>query len=195
MQKRNHPKKGSIIKVEPIRKQLDINLIKSRLLDNPRNFALFTLGINTNLRAADIANLTVAQVKDVKPGGSLEIRERKTGKIRRITLNNGVYTAIQHLLDTANLNLSDPLFKSQRGGRLAVPSINRLVKGWCDDIRLPGNYGSHTLRKTWGFHAYKAGIDLPRLMICFNHSSQRQTLDYLCIQDPQIREVYLKVEL
>jgi integrase len=74
---------------------------------------------------------------------------------------------------------------------LTVPSVIRLVKAWCKAINLQGNFGSHTLRKTWGYHQRVTfGTDIPRLMICFNHSSQRQTLDYLCVQPEEIKDVY-----
>jgi hypothetical protein len=56
---------------------------------------------------------------------------------------------------------------------------------------LKGNYGSHTLRKTFGYHQRVTfGVDLPRLMVVFNHSTQKQTLDYLCIQPKEIKDVY-----
>ncbi|MEZ4529067.1 MAG: site-specific integrase [Desulfobacterales bacterium] len=187
--------KGGSCKVEPIRLQKDIDRIKNILKDQPRNLALFMFGINTNLRASDLVRITVNQVSGLKPGDSFEIREQKTGKPRRITLNSGLHQAVNAWLDVADPNDDDPLFRSQRGAGLAVSSVHRLVKGWCRQIGLRGNYGSHTLRKTWGYHAWKKGIDIPRLMVIFNHSSQKQTLDYLCIQAEEIREVYLKVEL
>jgi site-specific recombinase XerD len=85
----------------------------------------------------------------------------------------------------------DYLFQSQRRHVLTTPSVHKLVKGWCNEINLKGNYGSHTLRKTWGYHQRVTfGVDLPRLMACFNHSTQRQTLDYLCIQPEEIGDVY-----
>ena len=56
-EKQNHPKKGTRIKVEPIRKPKDIQTIKKLLVDNPRDFCLFILGINTNLRASDLLGL------------------------------------------------------------------------------------------------------------------------------------------
>ncbi|MEZ4527698.1 MAG: site-specific integrase [Desulfobacterales bacterium] len=187
--------KGSSCKVEPIRLQKDIDRIKNILKNQPRNLALFMFGINTNLRASDLVRITVGQVSGLKPGDSFEIREQKTGKLRRITLNNGLHQAVNAWLDVADPNDDDPLFRSQRGASLTVGSVHRLVKAWCREIGLRGNYGSHTLRKTWGYHAWKKGIDIPRLMTVFNHSSQKQTLDYLCIQAEEIREVYLKVEL
>ena len=50
----NHPKKGSSIKVDPIKSLKDIKAIKKLLHDKPRDLCLFTLGINTNLRASDL---------------------------------------------------------------------------------------------------------------------------------------------
>ena len=187
----NHPKKGSTIKVEPIKKLKDIKAIKKLLANKPRDLALFTIGINTNLRASDLLRLRVAKVKDLKAGDTVEIKEKKTGKARRITLNKTCIKAIKNLLDLKLYHDNDHLFQSQRRHVLTVPSVHKLVKSWCNEINLKGNYGSHTLRKTWGYHQRVTfGVDLPRLMVCFNHSTQRQTLDYLCIQPEEIKDVY-----
>ena len=188
----NHPAKGSQIAVEPIRKKKDIKLLKKALEDKPRDLCLFTLGINTNLRASDLLKITYDQVVDLKPGDDLFKKEQKTGKGRRITINNTVYEAIQGLLNSGiEYAPGDFLFKSQRGKALTVPSVSRMVKQWCQAINLKGNYASHTLRKTWGYHQRVTfGVGLPELMVCFNHSSQKQTLDYLCIQPEEIEAVY-----
>ena len=180
----NHPKKGSQIKVEPIRKRKDIDLIKKLLSDKPRDLALFILGINTNLRASDLLRLTVGHVKHLNEGDALEIKEKKTGKSRRITLNKACIESIRGILEADEHQDAEYLFKSQRGAVLIVSTVSNMVKGWCKEINLKGNYGSHTLRKTFGYHQRVTfGVDLPTLMVCFNHSTQKQTLDYLCIQD------------
>ena len=187
---RNRPEKGSHIKVDPIKRRKDIESIKKLLDDDPRNSALFTIGINTNLRASDLLRIKVGQVRDLKPGDEIELKEKKTGKSRRITMNKASVQAIQRLLASRPYADEDLLFTGQRGP-LTVPSVHRLVKGWCKMINLRGNYGSHSLRKTWGYHQRVTfGVDIPRLMVCFNHSTQRQTLDYLCIQPDEIKDVY-----
>ncbi len=188
----NHPEKGSTIKVEPIRSKEDIKTIKKLLADHPRNYCLFVLGINTALRASDLIKLTVGQVKDLNFGDTLELREKKTKKNRQITLNRAVVDAIQNLLANGDFKDSSlPLFMGQRGP-LTVPTINRLVKTWCEKLNLNGNYGSHTLRKTFGYHKrVTSGYDLATLVDVFGHSSQKQTLLYLCIQPEEIRDVYL----
>jgi len=192
----NRPKKGSVIAVEPIRSEKDIKLIKKLLADKPRDLALFTFGINTNLRACDLVRLTVGQVRHLKPGDHVNaFRERKTGKVRAITINKTVYEAIQRLLATMpSVQDGEPLFQSRKGsGMLSVPYVNLLVKSWCKEINLRGNYGSHTLRKTFGYiHRTVFNTDIPTLMQMFNHSSQKQTLKYLGIQPSEIQDAYLK---
>ena len=189
----NRPAAGSTIKVDPIKSKKDIAAIKKILADNPRDLALFTVGINTNLRASDLLRITAGMVRGLNAGDEIELREQKTGKLRRITLNKACIDAIRALLASRQYQDGDSLFRGQRG-TLTVPSINRLVKGWCQAINLRGNYGSHSLRKTWGYHQRVTfGTDIPTLMVCFNHSTQRQTLDYLCIQPEEIRGVYENV--
>lgn len=192
----NHPKKGSTIKVEPIREQKDIKLIKKLLADKPRDLAIFTLGTNTNLRASDLLRITVGQVRHLKPGEHFTIREKKTGKLKSITINKTVHDSIGEMLFSAmpDAGDNDYLFQSRKGGGpLSVPYLNSLVKSWCREINLKGNYGSHTMRKTFGYmHRTLFNTDIPTLMTMFNHSSQKQTLTYLGIQPAEIKDAYMR---
>lgn len=191
----NHPAEGSQIKVDPIRDLKDVQKIKKHLADKPRDLALFVLGINTNLRASDILQITVGQVRHLNPGDHFSLKEQKTGKAKSVTINKTVYEAIRALLHTMQ-DAADtaPLFQSRKGGAaLTVPSLNKLVKSWCDHFRIPGNFGSHTLRKTFGYmHRTVHGTSIPILMEMFNHSTQKQTLAYLGIQPEEIKDAYLK---
>ena len=186
----NHPKKGSNITVQPIREIEKIEEIKKMLLKNPMYFCLFVIGINTNLRASDLVKLTAGQVRGVKPMGEITLNERKTGKHRRITLNGTCVMAINNLLAQREYKDTDPLFQGQRGP-IRPNSINRLVKQWCRAVGLKGNYGAHTLRKTFGYHQFNTfKVKLPLLMMSFNHGSQRQTCDYLGIQPEELKSIY-----
>ena len=148
----NRPLKGEQIKVEPIKDVKDIKAIKKLLSDNPRDYALFVVGINTNLRASDLLGITAGQVRNLQPMDEITLKERKTGKGRRISLNKACVEAIKSLLGSQPYKDEESLFKGQRG-TLTVPSVNRLVKSWCSSVNLKGNYGSHSLRKTWGFYS------------------------------------------
>jgi len=190
-QAQNHPKKGSTIKVEPIRDVKAIRRIKKILADNPRDFCLFTLGINTAYRANEILSIKVRDVEHLNVGGVLEVKQSKVNKYRGVTLNTNVIEAITALLSSRIYHPDDFLFYSQRADKLTVESVNHFVKQWCLDVGLKGNYGSHSLRKTWGYHQrVQKNAPVPLLMEAFGHSTQKQTLDYLGIQSHEIQALY-----
>lgn len=191
----NRPKKGSVIRVEPIRSLEAIAKIKRMLARHPRDLLLFVFGINTNLRACDLLALLIGVVRYLQVGQTLVVRERKTGKLRRITLNRVVVEAIRvWLAARPDLDDASPLFPSRKGGKpLCVSTLNNMVKRWCREAGLRENYGCHTLRKTFGYiHRTVFRTDVPTLMVLFNHSSQRQTLEYLGIQEVEMVQAYLK---
>ena len=192
----NRPKKGSIIKVDPIRDTKDIKNIKRLLADRPRDLAIFITGINTNLRASDLLKIRVGQICHLQPGEHFTVREKKTKKLKNITINKTVLDAMKNLLATMPECTDDTfLFLSRKGENkpLNVATLHKMVSGWCAEINLRGNYGSHTLRKTFGYvHRTVFGTDIPTLMTMFNHSTQRQTLTYLGIQEEEIKDAYLR---
>jgi integrase len=126
----NRPKPGDQTKVEPIRELKDVKAIKKMLNGNPLYQALFTIGINTNLRAGDLLQIKAGQVQNIKPMDEIELREQKTGKNRRISLNKACVEVIIKLLASRPYQDEEPLFIGQRG-RLTVPSVHRLIKTWC----------------------------------------------------------------
>ena len=192
----NHPKKGSAIKVEPIRSKAAIERIKADLLYRKkyRDFCLFTLGINTAYRANELLSLTLGKVAELEAGDTLELKQSKNKKHRMVTVNRTVLDAIQQYLKhdyrMRSCNVQSPLFYSAKGGALTVPTVSVMVKEWCEGAGCKGNYGSHSMRKTWGWHQYKRGTAIPLLMEAFGHHTQAQTLEYLCIQADEIKAVY-----
>ena len=186
----NHPKIGSATKVEPIRKKKDIEMIKGNLRNKPRDYCLFVLGINTAYRANELLSIKVDQVAHLTVGDRLEIKQSKNNRYRAVTLNKAAIGAIEILLDSYPYTQEDYLFYSQRAPRLGVPEVSHKVKNWCADLRLPGNYGSHTLRKTWGYWQYQRNTPIPLLMQAFGHQTQQQTMQYLGIQDKDIQEIF-----
>lgn len=198
----NHPQRGSSIKVEPIRSIDDISKMKTLLAHSPRDLALFTLGINTALRATELVSLTVGQVRHLLAGDDLIVKQSKNKKYRSVTLNQNAYEAVQLCLSNhpqAN-DPTNPLFYSKVTGRkLQSNTISKYMKRWCRLVNLEGNYASHTMRKTFGYHVYRNagrnGMRQPRiaeLMTAYGHATERQTLEYLCIQDRDISRLYME---
>lgn len=145
----NHPAKGSTIKVEPIRDLATIAVIKRRLAERPRDLCLFVLGINTAYRANELLSLTCGQVDYLRPGDVLALLQSKTRTHRAITLNHAaVATMAGWLAVHPDPRPGAPLFRSRSSRALTVSTVSNVVKGWCAEAGLHGNYGSHTLRKT-----------------------------------------------
>ena len=188
----NHPKKGASIKVDPIKNLDDIYRIKKMLSDNSRNLCLFTMGINTAYRANELVSIKVGQVDYLKTGDRLELKQSKNKKYRAITLNKNVIASLKNWLQHhPNPKPDMPLFLSRKtGDALTSIAITNLVKGWCADIGLRGNFGSHTLRKTWGYQAYTNGADILHIQGLMNHVSQHITLRYIGVTKTTIRQMY-----
>lgn len=194
----NHPKKGSALKVDPIKNEKDIKAIKKLLANTPRDLAIFCLGINTALRAGDLLKIKVADVRGLKEGDIFELKEQKTGKYRDVTLNKVSHKAVMSYLATRDDPEDDDwLFESRKrasksNGRLTVGSLNTLVKSWCEQINLSGKYGTHSLRKTFGYHQrVRFGMGTALLMQIYNHKSEWQTLNYLGIKKKELHEIQL----
>lgn len=143
------------------------------------------LGINTAYRANELLSLTCGQVAHLTPGDVLDLRQSKTKKHRAVTLNHAAVAVLQSWLAKHPDPRGDaPLLRSRTDRPLTISTVSNMVKRWCLEAGLHGNYGSHTLRKTWGFHQLRQNTEtrphmvLPILMQAYGHTSQGQTLDY-----------------
>ena len=188
----NHPRKGSRITVDPIRDLKAIRKIKRKLKKtSSRDLLLFTMGINNGLRVGDLLNLRVEDVVDFEQGETLQIKEQKTGKSNVLMINGEVHQALQKFIDETNPKDEDPLFRSKKTGKaLSVPYASQLIKSWCGSLK--GNFGSHTLRKTFGYiQRTEFGVGFDILCKRFGHSSPAITMRYLGIEDKEVNGILL----
>lgn len=188
--------------VEPIRDKKKINDIKKILRATTlRNYCLFTLGINSGLRISDLLNLKIEDVMDMKRKikDRITLREQKTGKVKNFPIADTAKKAIMEYLITRDFKLEEPLFLSRKekkgkktiGRQQAYIIINKIARM----IGLKGRFGTHTLRKTFGYHAYQSGIDISILQKLFNHSAPCVTLAYIGITQDDLDDVYLNLNL
>ena len=182
------------MEVNPIKDIEAISNLKKYLKKKPRDYALFVLGINTGLRIGDLRTLTVGQARGLSPMTDLVLKEEKTGKTRRITINQSAYDAMQYLLASMP-EAGDTLllFQSRTRGNqpLTVPYLSRLIKSWCRDVGIEDNCASHTLKKTFGFIQVQV-FGIPVYLLCkmFGHSSESITLKYIGLQEKDMKEAY-----
>lgn len=189
----NHPERGDNIAVDPIRKPKDISAIAKLNQDNPRDHLLFIMGVNNGLRIGDLVKLKVKDVKDSKIGDTVSIIEGKTGKKNVLVINKTVYKALKNYLEKVQPNDQDYLFPSRKGNsHLQSQAVSKLVKKWTKAINLKGNFGCHSLRKTFGFiQRTQFGVGFEILCKRYNHSSPSITMHYLGIQDKEVHGILM----
>jgi integrase len=190
----NHPKKGSRITVQPIRRESDIKSIKQYLKNDYRDLLLFTMGINNGLRISDLLKLKVGQVRTLRTGEYLVIREQKTGKDNVLMINKAVKSTLEAFLKDTKPSDEEYLFKSKKGNNqpLKREAVHRKIKGWGRLFKIKENIGSHSLRKTWGYmQRTKYGVGFEILCKRFSHSSPAVTMRYLGIEDKEVNGILL----
>lgn len=173
-------------KVEPIRNLNDLKKVESVLSNqNMRNLLFFTIGTNCGLRISDILALNV---EDVKNKNYIQIVEQKTGKFKKFPINSKLKPMFKEY--TKGRNLKEPLFKSVFNNRLERFAAYHIIKNACKEAGIEEKVGTHTLRKTFGYHHYRKYKDVALLQKIFNHSSPVITLNYIGIEQDQIDESY-----
>jgi integrase len=196
----NHPQKGSTTWVAPIRSKKAIENIKKRLLaTNTRDYLLFVLGINTAFRLVDLRQIKVVQVRDLKVGDSIVIKESKTKNYRRIALNPSSVDAVKLFLNSDDFRQDSEYLFAGRRGLLTVPTLSKLIKEWCTlepILKKTGeNHAGHTLRKTFVYWAYKSGVSLPMIMEVLGHGTEHQSLAYIGLLREDIQKTFIEVNL
>lgn len=177
--------------VQPIRDPEKIQAIKEYLKEqNERNYLLFLLGINTGLRISDILKLKVGDVK----GTHINIREKKTGKQKRIRITPALKRELNRYI--VGKNDDEYLIKSRNGRNKPIgrSMAYKILRKAAEHFRL-SEIGTHTLRKTFGYHFYQQTKDVAMLQEIFNHSSPEITLTYIGVNQDSMDRAMTKFKI
>ncbi|MCM1010132.1 MAG: tyrosine-type recombinase/integrase [Fusobacterium sp.] len=173
--------------VEPIRNKEDLRKIEHALAaQNLRDLLFFVMGTNSGLRISDILNLNVGDVKDKT---HITIIEKKTKKYKKFPINEKLQNLIE--IHTKNRKNKEPLFKTVYDNRLDRHQAYRIINNVCKDLGIEYKVGTHSLRKTFGYHHYIKFNDIALLQKILNHSSTSITLRYIGIEQDKIDESYM----
>lgn len=150
-----------------------------------RDLLLFTIGTNCGLRISDIVALNVG---DVRNKSHIRIVEKKTGKYKSFPINSKLKPMFEEY--TKGKRSDEALFKTRFQNRMDRFTAYRIIRKSCKLAGLPEKVGTHTMRKTFGYHHYQKFKDVAILQKIFNHSSPQVTLRYIGIEQDQIDESY-----
>lgn len=168
--------------VQPIRDLEKIEKIKQYLkTKKERDYILFLLGITTGLRISDILILR----KEDLLKSHIDIKETKTKKRKRVKIPGYIKKDLYPYLN--QLNNGDFVIKSRQGGNKAIDRsiAYRILRDAAEQVNLK-EIGTHTLRKTFGYHFYKQTKDAAMLQELFNHASPQITLRYIGIDQDSL---------
>lgn len=172
--------------VEPIRNLEHLRKLEEYFATkSKRDLLLLTIGTNCGLRISDIVALNVG---DVKNKSHIRIIEKKTGKYKSFPINSKLRPMFEEF--TKGKNIDEALFTTKFQNRMDRFTAYRIIKKSCKLVGLPEKVGTHTMRKSFGYHHYKKFKDVALLQKIFNHSSPQITLKYIGIEQDQIDESY-----
>lgn len=187
----------------PIRNHEDIESIKQYYLNKKqyRNYALFVVGINTALRISDLLALEWRNVYNFDKNDwekCIEITEQKTGKKNMVFLNQSARDALNlYMAARKPVAADDRIFCNNRDRKQMITrkQAYSIIREACIKCGIGGKISCHSLRKTFGYHAWKNNVPEVMLMKIYNHSSFAITRCYLGIEQDDKDDVFRKLNL
>jgi len=128
------------------------------------------------------------------PKNRLILREKKTGKENILTITNGSRDSLIQYQKVTKIKYSDDfLFKSRQGGNRPIDRVQayRIINSLVHKIGIKNiNVGTHSLRKSWGYFAYKKfNLSLDDIMLKLNHQSIQATKRYIGLTQEEKQEI------
>lgn len=189
---------------QPIKERVQINQLKEYFVvkkPNLRNYAMICLGINSALRISDLLNLKWEKIYDFEQGKykkHIVIIEQKTQKVNRIALNDSAVCALELYRKSMTTSCKGAyVFQGRNRGEspLSRSQAFRIIKNAAKELHFEGEISCHSLRKTFGYHAWKQGVHPAILTEIFNHSSYQVTRRYLGINQDDKDDIFMQINL
>lgn len=170
-----------------------------------RDLALFSLALDTLLRASDLLALRVGDVQDTNGGirAVLAIQQQKTSQTLRVEVSDPTRATLAKLIADTGKAPTDFLFTAVKPppGRPSKPLTRRhyahLVKQWAALVGIddPAAFSTHSLRRTRAAYIYKETKNLEAVRRVLGHKSLAATSAYLGIDDAMALDVARKFQL
>lgn len=190
---------------QPIKETEQINELKKFYFltkPNYRNYALICLGINSALRISDLLSLRWEDVYDFgrqRYKKHIVITEKKTKKRTMIAINTGAEEGLEVYRKSLGDTVMEKafIFPGRWGDEehLSRSQAFRIIKKAADELHFEEGISCHSLRKTFGYHAWKHGVHPSVLTEIYNHSSYQVTRRYLGIDQDDKDDIFFKINL
>jgi integrase len=184
---------------QPIRNKRQIKELAAYFLKRGelRNHLLVVTGVHTALRVSDLLRLRWDDVYDFGAGRALDsvtVAEKKTGKTKTVALNGKIKNALRLCAPKAARPGRFLIENARTGKAISRIQAYRIIRAAAEALRME-RVSCHSLRKTFGYHAWKSGAPLAVIMEIYNHSSLAVTRRYLGVAQDDKNAVYLGLRL
>ena len=169
----------------------------AKLLDAPasgkwqgvRDRALLETLYSTGMRVSELTGLNLEDLDEIS--GTVIVRG-KGKKERLCPIGETALKVIRTYLAKRPKQLRTPyaLFVSQKGGRLTVRQVDRLLKHYVQRAGLPSAISPHSLRHSFATHLLDRGGDLRSVQELLGHASLSTTQIYTHITPQRLKKVY-----
>jgi integrase len=181
---------------EPIRNKRQIRMLIEYYLKlgRLRNHCLIAMSVYTALRISDLLRLRWDDVYDFERGRvrkNITLTEKKTGKAKIVALNKDAVRALAMHAARAAVRGGFLIENKRTGKAVSRVQAYRIIRAAAEALRLPCRVSCHSLRKTFGYHAWKNGVSPVVIMDIYNHSSLAVTRRYLGVTQDDRNAVYL----
>jgi len=154
---------------------------------------IWKVGVNTASRISDLLALTMDDVQALSPDNpALNIVEQKTGKPRKIVVNQTALAVMQRRFSENSDHVW--LFQSE-AKPINRRSVSRVFEKVGQKVAPNVVLGTHSMRKTRGYVMHKAGRSIESIAKVLNHSSPTVTMRHIGLVQQDIDESYTELEL
>lgn len=187
-------------RVDPIRDKKKLDAMKKYLKgQSVRDYLMFMIGISSALRISDILQLKMSDLWDGnKITPCIRIREKKTDKAKIFPITKNLEGAFKAYIQEYNpTSLDAYLFASRKGNNTPITrqQAHIIISNAAKAVGITDTISTHSMRKTWGYWAYRSGVSLALIMEALNHSNIKETKRYLGITQDELNEVYIDLNL
>jgi integrase len=183
---------------EPIRNKAQVRALADYYLNcgQYRNCCLILLSIHTALRVSDLLRLRwddVYNFETKRIRSNITVTEKKTGKTNIIALNKRALQVLRRYAAQAAKPGGFLIVNDRTGKAISRIQAYRIVSAAARALKLQCRVSCHSLRKTFGYHAWKNGVSPAVIMEIYNHSSFAVTRRYLGVTQDDKNTAYMRL--
>lgn len=179
--------------VQAIKNKDDVALLLRYIEKNHSQviYDVVKLGFNLPLRISDLLNLHKDNLSDDLT--CVKFTAAKTGKTDTYPLTEAAQEVVRRRLEHSDTFLFMSHSNRSKASQKPVSRqyIGRVLKDASEVVGL--TIGTHSFRKTWGYHYYTKTNDLAMVQRVLQHRSSTETLRYIGIEQQDIDQAITSI--